>query len=1028
MIQNYRCLYFLVLFCSIRLPAAVILKGDADAPAGQSFSFPVLHDVQNNLGTNFYVSADPSVAPNQAKEYAISATQRGSDAFKAFAPQMVNLNGIPMSENPLYDKGIAFLSLLQGELVTSGGFGTRGEHVIATSQNDLQTIYLLVDFKKESGKQSDETQTVDTEPSSENSSESSEVVEEPTSVHRLYMRSAFNGDKYSHNIPDANGLVTGGIVGLLGTEANTLACVKPNLGNFGDPGTGIAEVVLGTLGQSAVFSVVDAASGLMKQVNKAIPLDRSSDFLKIGNDLISIDEIVDMHWDFHLHRVYIALRVQGNSGANDGARAIVVARFAESDPATAQPAPQESSSDSSSSSSSDQTSEPQNEQKKDEPQKTHRNKVELAAIAPTAAFDMVPNKIVGGIGPDIQISIQKVRTMLTSTGTYYLIVLGGNGSVQDTARHVYALPLVNGSDDKSLNGTIASRDSVPMNVYGSNGTLFSGARKRTEAATTPDQMPVNTGFAVQVGAGEVPFGDVSDVYVSRDAVFVTVLDAAGNQQPGTFSSQALFDEQGNICAWTAWQRAGGHVNQVLGGTTDPGTGDIYSMIEVNGEVNTVTRSDWSAGASDGLAVLNAAFQETLPQATSGVRGLFDFPVTTPGLHDISLLVGVGHVAVVLGQTGQVELGALVPVTGEQFRNQQKFQDGTISTTLPVAAGDPTIVSISGGDLALISPIIAAEIAASATQGWLVCGGCRGVSILSDDRGNGWDLATGLGPNFAGLNAGMSFKRVGNYRFVRKLICDEQFLYVLTDTKLDRINLNEGHIGRNVIAPVTLATTDHVPGIGSNGTFLDCIISGKFALIATSGGMVRIGNARDITAIADEQDANWTVVPVPESDGCVYKLIPFSISGRAQDLARNQGGELYALGAYRGKERAQVNRFVVHGLNEDDDVNDSTILPLPDLFIKDRLSYLVNFGDLRTVFATNGSVFFHARSHEHGVNARVDTLPIVQSPPQSGFRFQGPRSLVVNTGISGDSFIGAILRDSASGSWIISGDFGLRINE
>lgn len=992
--------------------ATVILKGDPDAPADQSFSFPIQNHIQNNLATNFYVGASRAIAPNRAKEFAISATQRGKDTFNAFAPQVVNLNGNPQSQNPLYDKGIAFLSLLQGELVTSGGFGTRGEHVIATSADDLQTIYMLVDFLRESAKQA--AQVSEATDSTENASE------QTAGGFRLHMRSALNANQYSKNIPDANGFLTAGIVGLLGTQANTLACVRPAVGNFGEAGSGVAEVVLGSIEQSAVFSVIDANTGLMTTLNKAVPLDRTSDFLKIGNDLVSIDDIVDMHWDLNLHRVFIALRVQGNTGANDGARAIVVARFEESDKEPAAPAPESNSSSES------------NEEKKQEPaeapKKTY-NKVVLGAIAPATAFDAVPNKMVGALGANVEVSIQKVRTMRTSTGTFYLIVLGGNGSVQDTAQQVFAMPLVNGSGDSSLNGTIAARDSVPENLYeGNPATLFLGARKRTEAALLPDQMPTSADAAVQVGGGAVPFGSVTDLYVSRDAVFATVLDGAGNQQPGTFYSQALFDEFGNIFAWTAWQRVGGHINQVLGGTTDAGTGDTYSMIQENGEVNTVTRTDWSSGSADGLEFLSLAFGQVLPQANGGIRGLFDLPVITPGLFDISLLVGVGHGAVVFGQTGAVNLGALIPVTGDQFKKVQLFENGTVSTTLPIGAGDPTIVGISGGVLAEITPILAAEIAASTTQGWFVCGGCRGVAILSDDLGAGWNLATGLGPNFAGFTAGMSFKGVGNYRFVRKLMCDSEFLYVLTDTKLDRIDLNAGNIGLGEINPVTLATADHVPGIGANGIFLDFIVSGKFALIATSGGMVRVGNAADIITAIDESSVNWTIVPVPESDGCVYKLVSLSGAGRAQDLARGTGGQLYALGAYRGKERAQINRFVVHGLGDDDLVSDTTILPLPDLFIKDRLSFLVNFGDLRTVFATDGSVFFHARSREHGVNARVDALPVVQSPPQSGIRFGGPRSLLVNTGIPNQSFIGAIVRDSASGSWLVSGDFGLRVNE
>lgn len=987
---NHYCIsFFVILLFFGHSEAATILRGDPSAPLDQSFPFALNAHIQNNLATNFYVAADPSVGPDIAKEFAIAATTRGSDVFQPFSPEIVNLNGVPNSFNPLFDKGIAFLGLLQGELVTSGGFGTRGEHLIGVSSADRQTIYIMVDFLRE---------TINKDEECEDSSESESSA--PSTVFRLHMRSATNNESNIHNVPDATGQVTGGIVGLVGCQAHVLACVKPNSGNFGDPGSGVAEVVLGAVQQSAVFTIVNAKTGTVTALNKAAKLDRSSKSIKIGSNVVSIDDIVDMHWDQHLGRVFIGLRVQGGPAANDGARAVVVARFEESDATQGEP---------------------------EEEQKKRRNKLVLDAIAPDSSFDGAADKIVGALGADSVISIHKIRTMRTSTGLYYLIVVGGNGLPDDTTQQVFALPLVNGVEGHpELTGTIADKNSIPEDVYtGTPEIMFLGARRRNVPAVEPSQMPTNNDIAARIGGGDVPYGEIKDIFVSRDAVFITVLEGEGDQQPGTFSSQALFDENGVIFGWTNWQRVGGQINQVLGGGVDPLSADIYSMISVNGQVNTVTRTDWGRGTDDGLILLSNSFSVALPQSEGGIRGLFDVPVTAPGLFDCSLLIGVGRDTVLLGQTGIVDSGALIPIGGEQFRNMQTFENGEITTTLPVGVDDPTLVAITGGDLSEISPIIAAEIIASNSQGWLVCGGCRGLAILSDEAGAGWDLATGLGPNFQGLTKGMSFKRIGDYTLIRKLMYDEGYLYILTDTKLDRIKVNAKNIGLGNMNPITLATVERVPGAIKNGVFLDFVVSGKFAVIATSSGLIRVGNNADISKARKEADVDWTWVPVPESGGPVYKLITFTSTGRAQDLTQNFGGNLYALGANRGKERAQLNRFVVHG---QDVIDDTMLLPLPDLFIKDRPSFLVNFGDQRTVFATDGSVFFHARSREHQVNARVDALPILQSPPASGFRFQGPRSSLVNTGIPTDSFIGSILRESASGSWLISGDFGLRVNE
>ncbi len=1063
--QNHRYVYFIWLFCIWQSYAAITVKGDSNAPFNQSFPFAIRAHIQNVLASNFYVAADPSVFPGQSGEFAISAVARDQDVFRSFAPKIVNLNGISNSENPLFDKGIAFLGLLQGQLVTSGGFGSRGEHVIAVSADDRKTIYLLLDFLREKMKKESESSSSS---SSETSGESdaSDATEPQTSelemALRLHMRSASNNDAYFQNIPDANGQVTSGIVGLLGTQAHVLASVAPNNGAFGDQGSGVAEVVLGSSNQTALFTVVNAGSGNVEPNNKAAALDRSSDFIKIGNDLFSMDDIVDMHWSFELGTAFIALRVTASGGASDGARAIVVAHFDKSDevpqvqdenkenPSQAQGERDKKNNSEISKTKKEKTqreddntvrpevlrdegsneSDSSSEEPTPKPQTT-RNKLILGAIAPVTAFDTTSNKIVGVIGADEQLSIHKVRTMHSSTDTFYLIVLGGNGAPEDTTRQVFALPIVNGAKDPLLNGTLADKNQIPQDDYGENpeNIVFLGDRRRPLPALYPSQLVTSDDVAAQVGGGAVPFGDVTDLFVSRDAVFVTVLNGDGNQQPGIFYSQAILNEFGVVVAWTQWQRVSGRIDQVLGGAVDPTNANIYTMVTVDGQVNTVKRTNWSAGAPDSLAQMVNAFEVALPQACGGVRGLFDMPVNTPGLLDSSLMVGVGRSAIILAQTGMVELGALIPTSDEQFKNVMTFEQGTITTDLPISSNDPSIVTVVGGALSEITPIIAAEIAANNEQGWIVCGGCRGIAILSDDVGNGWDLGAGLGPNFAGLRAGMTFKRIGGYSFVRKLMCDDGFLYVLTDTQLDRIDLSQGNIGLGQFDPVTIAQLDHVPGGTPNGVFLDFIVSGKLAFIATSIGLIRVGDHADIRVAANQHDAHWTLVDVPENGGPIYKLISFpTIGTRAQDLARGNGGDLYALGTNRGKERSQLNRFIVKGLGDNDQIDTSTILPFPDLFIKNTLSYLVNFGDQRTSFATDGSVFFHARSFERGVNARVETLPILQSPPASGYRFQGPRSTPVEIGIPTNSFIGAIVRDSASGSWVISGDYGLRVNE
>jgi len=47
----------------------------------------------------------------------------------------------------------------------------------------------------------------------------------------------------------------------------------------------------------------------------------------------------------------------------------------------------------------------------------------------------------------------------------YLIVQGGVGAPAATKRTVYALPLVNGSSDTAINGSIAAKAATPEDVF-----------------------------------------------------------------------------------------------------------------------------------------------------------------------------------------------------------------------------------------------------------------------------------------------------------------------------------------------------------------------------------------------------------------------------------------------------------------------------------------------------------------------------------------------------------------------------------
>ncbi len=515
-------------------------------------------------------------------------------------------------------------------------------------------------------------------------------------------------------------------------------------------------------------------------------------------------------------------------------------------------------------------------------------------------------------------------------------------------------------------------------------------------------------------------------------VFVSVQTAATGQTAGVFYSQALFEQNGKTKSWTTWRRAAGTRDTVFGTLLDPVTGK-FSLLAANSsnEVKIVQRTEWKEGDSNGLSPVISAIARLFPQAYAGVQGLHDFVVTatvpdtqTPGLLDISLLVATGYKKILLAQTSSVVSGAVIPNGGSGFGSTVSFDNGTIAQTFPV--GDSKIVSIEGGVFDDIGPIVAAEVAkdgSSGSNGWLFVGGNGGLAVLSKASGAGWDTSTGLSDGLTGLTSGMSFKTVGSYSNVRKLIHDDQYLYVLTSSKLDRIDLTQANVGLGSIAVSTIATKEQIPGVGATGILLDVVISEKLLVLATNAGLFRLANGLDARTASDVDF--WPQLATPEAIGPIRQLFAVSKTGRAQDIARKTGGgNLFALSAFRGKNQAQVFRFDVQQVTTGS-ISDTTIRRIADLFIENIPSYFVNFGLFRNVFATDGALYYGTRS-KHQDDIPLVTVLFSTGGVQTGSRFLTNKLIPVD--LRDSDLIAAMIQNSATGSWLVGGDLGVRSNE
>jgi len=705
-------------------------------------------------------------------------------------------------------------------------------------------------------------------------------------------------------------------------------------------------------------------------------LDITSDSLKIDGNLVNIDNIIDVHYSNRLQRLYVALKVQGGLNVTDGARAVAVGRLV-------------------------------------------NQKLTFAKIAPDNVFTDA-DKIVGGTGASTQVSIHNVRTMQTSTALDYLIVVGGNGAPDDTQQMVFALPLVNTlltTTNEETQGTLANVNIDPEDVFTNNNEdpcqmnpqVFWG-RVFPSPATEPDQVYMNTDVQAVVGGGPLPFGPITDINVSNDAVFVSVADAINDEKPGLFYSQALFEDTGIIAAWTPWQRVAGTTDKAFGLSYERELGSFSWLTgATNQAIKTVKRTQWGMGAEQGLANLVTVIAGLLPQECAGVQGFFNLPCNTPGLFDISLFIATGLQQVVLIESGQVNNnGVLCPNGGNFQTDLQQFTDGQITQNFPV--GNVRVVSISGGALAEIGPIIAAAIGVNDTQqGYLFVGGACGLAVLAQENGNGWLTVTGLGKNFDGLVDGMRFITLDEYCFVRKLIFDEGFLYVLTDTRLDRINVAASDFSTGMLSVVTVATLADIMR-SEDGTLLDLVVSEKFAVLAASTGLFRVGDDANIQTAANSVEVDWMQVVIPEGISVVQFLQSIASTVIPNGLAKNEVGNLYINDAYRGLDVSQLNRYRVESV-VNIPVSDCTIEPLPDIHIKDILTAFRLFSGFRGMAVYDGTDLFSSRDR-------------VQTSPPVVFN----RNILLPVDIATASTVSSIVRSSASGAWLVSGDFGLRVNE
>lgn len=702
--------------------------------------------------------------------------------------------------------------------------------------------------------------------------------------------------------------------------------------------------------------------------NKAAPLDKTTQAIKVEGTVSAIGCAVDMFYDRNLGRLYIGLDVQAGAQARDGARALILGQVVQ-------------------------------------------GKLVFTPIIPDSALEG-QDKIIGTRGALSHVSIHKVRTMQTRTQVRYLIVVGGNGTL--SKREVFALPLVDNVKSAS-HGALASKNKQPVTLFGSHEPQRFEARAFIDPAQQAEDLYTTNSVESRVGSfSELP-GDITDISVSDDAVFVSVAQD-GDVQAGIFHSQALFDETGKINGWTEWRRTTHTAQKIQGFAYDPYLG-VFTYILHGG--HTVLRSMWSRGET--LHPLEKFIAKEFKRSTGGVQGLFDFPYTSAGFtcnrgSRSAVTVFTGFQKVIFMQTGQDKDKSFGPSEFDK-KNVYHSVDGTLALFKP---GVQTLV-LSGGALKELGPIVSADTVFDGTHGWFVVGGSEGIAVLAHSDGTGWRT---LKSGFEGLLSHMAFKKCGSYKNVRKLVSQGNLLYILTPTTLERIMLTPEGIRTNTLESVVLAQAKK-EALSAVASFSDVIISGPLALLATSDGLVRSGNGVDIRD--NESDFKWTLVHLPESvgsltkEGPVSRLFAISSNGIEKDVAR--GGTVWALNAHVGTLQAQVYRLALQV--DSGVVTDASVHLYPDFFIKDIKTFFVDLSDYRNYIVTDGALTAVSRSAYGQAQPLFELLPPRLRNGQLLGIAKGLRMKFLNKEDHSRS-IGQLVHCSGAGYWLFPGDFGIRI--
>lgn len=611
---------------------------------------------------------------------------------------------------------------------------------------------------------------------------------------------------------------------------------------------------------------------------------------------------------------------------------------------------------------------------------SYNSNYELALVPalPLTALDSEHDAIVASLGGAV--AIDQLVSMQTSTGLSYIVVLKNNT--------VYALPLTSGHSNPLCNGCIASTRCKPEPVFDAV-VSFGRGRVMTEMATVPDNTPHATDKAVRVGGDTNIIGTINTVQTIDDLVIV-----GGSH--GLWASRALFNADGVISHWTSWQRYAAVSCPVKGFAFHRLTGmvTIITSGDDGERYNTVERTQWNK------------VEALMPWLQSNPLDRLFFVSGGYSESDKRWLVGVASDGVLWSEIPHASV-------------HEQSMSGTIKEDTAHNNPDGGAVYIRNEQLKAIAPITAVAYGVDRHDRGVWCfGGINGLVV-----GRVQSIHDACSADQMVLGSALHeavFERYDQYQDIKKLIIDDHSVYVLTDTLLYRADLDRD----GLLNPTLLASVDMVCGAVGYHMFTDLVVSGKLALLSTTRGLFRSGNAVNVSLASNATMVHWTLVPVHGvSDSPCTHLFVVSSTGKEQDCARLGGSNLYCVVFSNAHRGAYLGRFFVEDVSSKE-VSDESIMSFQEPSLKHSFSFFGYLGDHCYCYASDGAL------HLYGVEPHDSRDGVIfknLTPYLGSTMFPKTRNVVLPVALHGSGGEPTVMR-LPGGSWLVGNDDGMYINE